>query len=48
MTLAPGAPAPDFSLRSVSGETRALSDYADATLLALVQSCNHCPYVQAW
>jgi peroxiredoxin len=48
MTLPPGAPAPDFSLRSVTGETRALADYADASVLALVQSCNHCPYVRAW
>jgi peroxiredoxin len=48
MTLLPGAPAPDFSLRSVTGEMRTPADYADAALLALVQSCNHCPYVQAW
>jgi peroxiredoxin len=48
MTLALGSPAPDFSLPSVDGTTRSLADYGDAPLLALVQSCNHCPYVQAW
>jgi peroxiredoxin len=48
MTLALGSPAPDFSLPSVDGSTRSLADYGDAKLLALVQSCNHCPWVQAW
>jgi peroxiredoxin len=48
MTLALGATAPDFSLPAVDGSTRSLADYADVTALALVQSCNHCPYVQAW
>ena len=48
MTLALGSPAPDFTLPSVDGSTRSLADYADAPLLAVVQSCNHCPYVQAW
>ena len=46
MTL--GTTAPEFSLPSVDGSTRSLSDYRSATVLALVQSCNHCPYVQAW
>jgi peroxiredoxin len=48
MTLTLGSTAPDFSLPAVDGTTRSLSDYADAPVLALVQSCNHCPYVQAW
>lgn len=48
MTLALGAQAPDFSLPAVDGTTRSLAGYADRPLLALVQSCNHCPYVQAW
>jgi peroxiredoxin len=43
-----GTAAPDFDLPSVAGGTRALGDYADVPALALVQSCNHCPYVQAW
>jgi peroxiredoxin len=46
MTL--GTTAPEFSLPSVDGSTRSLSDYRDTPVLALVQSCNHCPYVQAW
>jgi peroxiredoxin len=48
MTLALGAQAPDFSLPAVDGGTRTLHDYADRKVLAIVQSCNHCPYVQAW
>jgi peroxiredoxin len=48
MTLTLGSTAPDFSLPAVDGSTRSLADYGDAKALALVQSCNHCPYVQAW
>jgi len=48
MTMTIGTTAPAFSLPAVAGGTRTLDDYADAPLLALVQSCNHCPYVQAW
>ena len=32
----------------VDGRRHALGDYADAEVLVLIQSCNHCPYVQAW
>jgi peroxiredoxin len=48
MTIALGATAPDFDLPGVDGESHSLADYADAEALVLVQSCNHCPYVQAW
>lgn len=48
MTITIGATAPAFELPAAGGGTRTLDDYADATALALVQSCNHCPYVQAW
>ena len=48
MTLALGSAAPDFSLPAVDGSTKSLAGYGDAPLLALVQSCNHCPWVQAW
>jgi peroxiredoxin len=48
MTLALGAQAPDFSLPAVDGSTKELADYEDADVLALVQSCNHCPWVQSW
>jgi peroxiredoxin len=48
MTLALGTEAPSFDLPGVDGTRHALDDYADVEALALVQSCNHCPYVQAW
>jgi peroxiredoxin len=48
MTITIGTTAPAFELPGVDGRTHALADYADVTALALVQSCNHCPYVQAW
>jgi peroxiredoxin len=40
--------APQFELDGVDGGRYALADYDDAVILVLVQSCNHCPYVQAW
>src|SRR5438045_2020618 len=40
--------APSFRLPGVDGAEHALEDYDDAAVLVLVQSCNHCPYVQAW
>jgi peroxiredoxin len=46
--LALGSPAPDFQLVGVDGRRHALDDYRDASALALIQSCNHCPYVIAW
>jgi peroxiredoxin len=48
MTLALGTEAPAFDLPGVDGRSHTLGDYAASELLALVQSCNHCPYVQAW
>ena len=41
-----GTPAPDFSLlEPATGETKSLSDYADAKALLVMFVCNHCPYV---
>jgi peroxiredoxin len=40
--------APAFDLPGVDGRNHILDEYADATILVLVQSCNHCPYVLAW
>ncbi len=40
--------APVFDLPGVDGRNHALSEYAEARVLILVQSCNHCPYVLAW
>jgi peroxiredoxin len=48
MSLPLGSPAPDFSLPGVDGATHSLAGYADVKVLALVQFCNHCPYVLAW
>jgi peroxiredoxin len=40
--------APTFDLPGVDGRTHTLEEYAEAPVLVLVQSCNHCPYVLAW
>jgi len=40
--------APQFTLPGVDGSDHSLDDYRDTPVLVLVQSCNHCPYVQAW
>ena len=46
MTVIESAPA--FDLPGVDGRNHTLDEYADASVLVLVQSCNHCPYVLAW
>jgi peroxiredoxin len=43
-----GSPAPDFSLPGVDGKTYALSDFAQAKVLVIVFTCNHCPTAQAY
>ena len=48
MTLTIGTEAPQFDLPGVDGRNHTLDNYAHAEALVLVQSCNHCPYVQAW
>lgn len=48
MSIELGSEAPSFELPGVDGYDHTLDEYADATLLVLVQSCNHCPYVLAW
>jgi len=40
--------APAFRLRGVDGAEHSLEDYDNAEVLVLIQSCNHCPYVQGW
>jgi peroxiredoxin len=40
--------APDFALAGIDGGRHTLESYADADVLVLIQSCNHCPYVLAW
>ncbi len=48
MSTALARTAPQFTLPGVDGSDHSLGDYSDAPVLVLVQSCNHCPYVQAW
>lgn len=43
-----GETAPDFSLPAVEGRTYGLSDFSDQSVLVVLFSCNHCPYVQAY
>jgi len=45
-TLELGAKPPDFSLRATDGRTYSLSDFADAEVLVIFFTCNHCPYVK--
>lgn len=52
-TLAIGAAAPDFSLPGVDPESYevkdySLADFADADVLVVVFTCNHCPTAQAY
>ena len=48
MSVGLGTEVPRFDLPGVDGKSHSLESYADANVLVLVQSCNHCPYVQAW
>ncbi len=45
-TLPLGASAPDFNLPGVDGRNWAPSDFAQAKLLAVIFTCNHCPTAQ--
>jgi peroxiredoxin len=47
-TLELGAPAPDFSLPDVNGRMVSLADFADAPVLCIIFTCNHCPTAQAY
>ena len=45
-TLSLGSDAPDSSLPGVDGRTYALKDFAQAKILVVVFTCNHCPTAQ--
>lgn len=45
-TLQIGEKAPDFDLPATDGRRYRLSDFADAKLLVVFFTCNHCPYVK--
>jgi len=47
-TLEIGASAPDFTLPGIDGREHSLKEYADAKLLVIVFTCNHCPTAQAY
>ena len=47
-TLALGSPLPDFKLPGVDGHDYSPANFADAKLLAVVFTCNHCPTAQAY
>jgi len=47
-TLAIGAAAPDFALPGIDGKTYHLSDFAQAKILAIVFTCDHCPTAQLY
>lgn len=47
-TLAIGAAAPDFRLPGVDGKDYTLASFADAKLLLVIFTCNHCPTAQAY
>jgi thiol-disulfide isomerase/thioredoxin len=48
VTLAIGAPAPDFDLPGVDGRRYSLADFEDAEVLVLIFTANHCPTAQAY
>src|SRR5215475_6507813 len=47
-TLPVGAAAPDFKLPGVDGREYSLKDFADARVLVVLFTCNHCPTAQAY
>jgi len=46
-TLPLKAKAPDFSLKGTDGKIYTLLSFADASVLVIFFTCNHCPYVLA-
>ena len=44
-TLPIGSTAPDFDLPATDGRRYRLDDFADAEVLVVFFTCNHCPYV---
>ena len=43
-----GDVAPSFSLSNVDGRIWSLADLAEKSVVVVIFSCNHCPYVQAY
>jgi len=47
-TLRIGQQAPDFNLPGVDGRSYRLADFANADVLVVIFTCNHCPTAQAY
>ena len=47
-TLELNQPAPALGLKGVDGKTYRLDDFADAKILVVIFTCNHCPTAQAY
>lgn len=47
-TLEIGQSAPDFNLPGVDGKNYKLADFAQAEVLVVIFTCNHCPTAQAY
>jgi len=47
-TLKIGEKAPDFNLPGVDGRNYRLADFAEADILVVIFTCNHCPTAQAY
>ena len=47
-TLDIGSVAPDFNLKGVDGKMYSLKSFANAKILMVVFTCNHCPTAQAY
>jgi peroxiredoxin len=47
-TLPIGASAPDFTLPGIDGRNHSLKDYADARILVIIFTANHCKTAQAY
>jgi thiol-disulfide isomerase/thioredoxin len=47
-TLPIGSPAPAFALPGVDGRVHRLEDFAQARILVVIFTCNHCPTAQAY
>ena len=45
-TLPLGSAAPDFNLPGIDGRNWSLKDFAEAKILVVVFTCNHCPTAQ--
>src|ERR687898_1964537 len=46
--LSTGDEAITFELPGVDDQRHALADYADKEAVAVIFTCNHCPYARAW